>query len=64
MSAHRTPIHRVNLQGRKIPLQSPPPGLSNKRTEKRLRAIYPYSLDPNRAQCARDQIIQNDCELR
>jgi hypothetical protein len=21
-------------------------------------------LDPNRAQCARDQMIQNDCELR
>jgi len=22
------------------------------------------ALDPNRAQCARDQMIQNDCELR
>ncbi len=47
MSAHRTSIHRINLQGRKIPLQSPIPGLSNKRIRSRLRAIYPYSLGVN-----------------
>ena len=44
MSAYRTPIHRINLQGRNFPLQLPPPGLSNKRIRSRLRAIYPYSL--------------------
>jgi len=43
-SAHRTSIHRINLQGRNFPLPSPTPGLSNKRIRSRLRAIYPYSL--------------------
>jgi hypothetical protein len=44
MPAHRTTIHRINLQGRNYPLQLPPPGLSNKRIRSRLRATYPYSL--------------------
>lgn len=44
MPAQRTPIRQIYLKGRKAPLQFPPPGFSNKRTEKRLRAINPYSI--------------------